>query len=1271
VPAFGASPASAADAVSSGSILAGPLQPAVVSANPPAIRELEFETVHSTRAHIETHVEDNGHKGTWRGEYATSEALLNEGKGTVAGGGELGLEDNPNTILSLGVSDEAVLPDNRKSILHHLKPGTHYYARFVVESEGSTIARTYEFTTLQVGKPEIPAVREHTENEVPEQNVLSTFRCEISPSGFSSKPTEIPCKAQVETNGLETEYHFEYTTTPGVAVSWRPFTSGASGSISVAEDFANPEATLTGLAPETTYYVRVRASNAAGEVDQTYFEAEGKEILIEAVFTTPTIKPGVGAPMVRNVTAVSAHVNLGIGTNGFETNWRYEYATSETGSWTVFASGTVSAERAAAEENSGVAATLSGLAAGQVYYVRLSAENTFGAATSLASEFKTVGAPAAVTFATHALRGEAVRVLGSVNPQTVPTSNEQTITVGEAPTGGTFTLTFEGQTTAPIAFDASSNNGPDSVHVALSALPGEPAVEGPDGGPYTVYFSGADASEPQIVADASGLTPSGTVTVQTTQQGGVAYPASYHFEYVSRAQFEKPGGEGGFAEAASTPVVGLGSGNAARTVGEDLPGLTAGETYEFRIVATNGSSVPGPIVDGEAQTLTVPVSAPSAQAACPNAALRTGPSAGLPDCRAYEQVTPVDKEGSQELFQYGAGSANGVLVGEGGDRVVLEAPVANYGSGPQAGGSPYLFSRDPVQGWQMTAASPQPETGVALTDPALFSPELTQFAFASDATTSNPNRGSGPGVAKDIEYKYGPSGGPYTSAASVPRADADLGSYNTWVGASADFSKLILQTEDHSLLGSSTGTKSGADLYEYAAGAAPRQVNVGIGVCGAEIAKGAEGNASARPSSPHAVSADGSRVFFEAVPAGGACPPPGEAEGHVLNGGHLYMRVDGVSTVDIGAYRFIGANPEGTRLVLAGGSDSGYSLYETETRVLKHLAGSEGFHAELISADGNVLYGAGPGGLSRYDVPDEKLSFVASVAIDGLTRVSPDGRYFYFNGGVAGVPSGAGQQVFRYDSAESTIECISCASSSDPEPKLESYLGSNGGAGAEDGRIATQNGVPGLTLMSANGEFAFFDTPDALVPQDIDGELKPTLENDGGGTVNSDELEEYQSKEFSPSSDVYEWREDGVDGCGDVQGCLALISSGRGGVRNTLLGSTLSGNDVFIYSQSQLAPSDTDAAGDIYDVRVNGGFPPPVGPGVECEGAACSTPASAPNDATPSSLTSAGAGNLPPAATVPSAKPKKKVVKKKKQSRKRKRVKRGHKARKTSRRGGV
>jgi hypothetical protein len=117
---------------------------------------------------------------------------------------------------------------------------------------------------------------------------------------------------------------------------------------------------------------------------------------------------------------------------------------------------------------------------------------------------------------------------------------------------------------------------------------------------------------------------------------------------------------------------------------------------------------------------------------------------------------------------------------------------------------------------------------------------------------------------------------------------------------------------------------------------------------------------------------------------------------------------------------------------------------------------------------------------------------------------------------------------------------------------------------------------------------------------------------------------------------------------------VALITDGRGGYMNALLGVAEEGREAFIYTRSKLLPQDVDTAGDIYAVRVDGGFAPPPPRPTECEGDACSTPPSAPNDATPSSLTFSGAGNVPAA---PVSKPvtKKKTVKKKVQAKKRKR----------------
>ena len=223
--------------------------------------------------------------------------------------------------------------------------------------------------------------------------------------------------------------------------------------------------------------------------------------------------------------------------------------------------------------------------------------------------------------------------------------------------------------------------------------------------------------------------------------------------------------------------------------------------------------------------------------------------------------------------------------------------------------------------------------------------------------------------------------------------------------------------------------------------------------------------------------------------------------------------------------------------------------------------------------------------------------------------------------------------MFRYDSAEGLVQCVSCASAFDPEPKSPALFSESGGSNS--GVQVTRNGLPGEMAASANGDFVFFGTFAALLPSDTDGEAPSPL----------------LGAAFSVSSDVYEWRKAGVDGCDHVQGCLALITNGRGGFMNIPLGTDASGRDVFFYTNSKLGPNDNDAAGDIYDARIDGGEPGAPARPVECEADACSTPPSAPSDVSPSSSTFTGPGNQtpPPSATTGTpakskqAKPKKKV----------------------------
>lgn len=103
------------------------------------------------------------------------------------------------------------------------------------------------------------------------------------------------------------------------------------------------------------------------------------------------------------------------------------------------------------------------------------------------------------------------------------TNEVQTVTITGTPTGGTFTLSFRGATTAGLAYNAAAA----TVQTALQGLStigsSNATVAGSAGGPYTVTFAAALAATAvdEIVASGSGLTggTASAVTVATTSEG--------------------------------------------------------------------------------------------------------------------------------------------------------------------------------------------------------------------------------------------------------------------------------------------------------------------------------------------------------------------------------------------------------------------------------------------------------------------------------------------------------------------------------------------------------------------------------------------------------------------------------------------------------------------------------------------------------------------------------------------------------------------------------
>lgn len=97
------------------------------------------------------------------------------------------------------------------------------------------------------------------------------------------------------------------------------------------------------------------------------------------------------------------------------------------------------------------------------------------------------------------------------------------VTITGGPTGGTFTITVNGQTTAGIAYNAVASAVQSALEALSNVAPGDVTVTGSAGGPYTLTFAGALANQAITVsasgASLTGGTPAAAAT--TTTPGGI------------------------------------------------------------------------------------------------------------------------------------------------------------------------------------------------------------------------------------------------------------------------------------------------------------------------------------------------------------------------------------------------------------------------------------------------------------------------------------------------------------------------------------------------------------------------------------------------------------------------------------------------------------------------------------------------------------------------------------------------------------------------------
>jgi Tol biopolymer transport system component len=369
------------------------------------------------------------------------------------------------------------------------------------------------------------------------------------------------------------------------------------------------------------------------------------------------------------------------------------------------------------------------------------------------------------------------------------------------------------------------------------------------------------------------------------------------------------------------------------------------------------------------------------------------------------------------------------------------------------------------------------------------------------------------------------------------------------------------------------------------------------------------------------MSSDGSKIFFVETKEGG--------------GGDLYVFDTETGTqADLTANHGMGESSAGVQDAVMGASEDGSYVYFVATGVLASgaVSGADNvyllhdtasgwvttFIATLSGEDSKSWRGSGD-----HEAPTVESSKAAELRLVS-SRVSPNGHYLAFMSersltgydnldAVSGQPD---EEVYLYDAVSDRLVCASCDPTgarpvgvpdygSAEEPllaDLESAWTEINGSGNHwlAGSVpGWQHGIYGVApyqprYLSDSGRL-FFDSPDALVPQDING-LEDVYQYElpaNGETAESDSCTT-ESATFSERSG----------------GCVSLISSGQSASESAFVDASENGDDVFFDTTSRLTEEDYDTSYDIYDAHVCSAeapcrtepvLPPPCTSGDSCK----------------------------------------------------------------------
>ncbi len=1074
--------------------------------------------------------------------------------------------------------------------------------------------------------------------------------------------TTVVLDGVIDGDGKTARYHFEWGLTEAYG-SQTPSESAGPGEEKVQVE-------VPGLAPETTYHFRLVSENE-----------NGVNVGADRRFSTLPAVEALSTGPAQDITTSGATLTGSLTPKGSESLYYFQWGTSP--AYGDFSPQPPGIDAGASGEAVAAQTALSGLSPNTTYHYRLVATDSYGVSYGEDVRFTTAGPPRIISEPTTQIGHYAATLNAKVDPGERETSYRfeygETIAYGSQAALGELTA---GEAFLPVSASLNALKIGTVYHFRLVASNIAGTVYGPDESFQTV--------PPALIEGTAATGVGASEATIEAQVDPLGHETTTYFQYGTQPCQPDP------SECASLPAPpgeDIGSGEAPIPRSEHLTGLQPGTKYYYRAVAINGLGVsegpertltpqpgaapPFALADGRAWEMVTPANKHGApvEALTDEGGLVLAAEDG--DALTYVADGPVSEEpegnrspemqqvtatrgsegwSSQDIatpstraqgvsasnppeYQFFTTDLAHALVEPWGTSKLSEPPLA-----PEAR-QKTMYLRDNATGtYRPLVTEANVPAGTEFGNKLHFlsaTPDLSHVLLRSEVALTAPPTGRGLYEWSEGQLQFVsllPSGDP------APEAELGFDDHVLANSVSGDGARVVWTSKDEN---------SGAGhLYmrDTATGETV-QLDAAQGVSEPET-----GSAQFQTAS-----ADGSRVFFtdkqKLTPRSSSEPGyPGQADLYECE----ILEKEGRLACELKDLTVDGSEgePAAVQGFLFGASESGEAVY-----LLAHgvLASNENARGQIAETGHDNLYelheSAGEwlttfiGALSGEDSHEWEGNHQADTAF--LTaRVSPNGRYLAFMSAasltgydnVDTSPAAKGahdQEVYLYDAQTATLTCVSCDPSGARPAGVMDTEQAGEGLGLLVDRRKVWSGhwlagsIPGWTAQSlvsalyqsrylSNEGRLFFDSADALLPQISTPTREETIEGTG---------------EQVGVENVYEYEPAGVGSCQSPTGaCMSLISSGASEHESAFLEATPSGNDVFLLTEAQLSPQDTDTAFDIYDARVctpeSPCLTPPSAAAAGCSSADSCRPAEPAQQATVAASGTAsftGSGNLPAA----------------------------------------